>query len=110
MSKTPEQLIEEKRKDLVNDVYIGIHLEGLKQVIHFDVVVNSVEQSLYDIFLLGQQDGERRVEAKYKEIFDWLLGLNGDFPNLAEKPHYRFRTELRERLSSLSHESVGKEE
>lgn len=48
---------------------------------------------------LSERQGAEKVEAKYADIFAWLLGERGDFPNLAEKPHYRFRTELRERLS-----------
>lgn len=41
-------------------------------------------------------------DKKYQKIFDWLYGLDGDFPDLSQKPHYRFRTELRERLARLS--------
>lgn len=38
---------------------------------------------------------------KYDDIFAWLLGEHGEFPDLSQKPHYRFRTELRERIKHL---------
>ncbi len=41
------------------------------------------------------------VKKDYDPIFKWLLGENGDFPDLSEKPHYKFRTELRDRLAHL---------
>lgn len=43
--------------------------------------------------------GERE---RYAEIFAWLLGEGGDFPDLSQKPHYSFRTELRKKLSTLT--------
>lgn len=49
-----------------------------------------------------------KEREKYDEIFAWLLGEKGDFPNLAEKPHYRFRTELRARLAALPQTDVTK--
>ncbi len=45
---------------------------------------------------------------KYDSIFKWLLGENGDFPDLSQKPHYKFRTELREKLASLTPNSETK--
>lgn len=40
--------------------------------------------------------------TQYEEIFSWLLGENGNFPDLSQKPHYSFRSELRKRLSTNS--------
>lgn len=37
---------------------------------------------------LAQRDEE------YAEIFKWLLGEKGDFPDLSQKPHYSFRNIL----------------
>lgn len=48
------------------------------------------------------QAGVEARDVQYKGIFDWLHGLSGDFPDLSQKPHYCFRTELRERLQALS--------
>lgn len=33
--------------------------------------------------------------AELDDIFQWLFGRGGDFPDLSQKPHYAFRTELR---------------
>lgn len=66
--------------------------------------------------MLGQGDARRAVkdfirkeieeavrgrDEQYQPIFDWLLGQNGEFPNVTDKPHYAFRTELHRRLSLL---------
>jgi len=42
---------------------------------------------------------------KYDSIFKWLLGEEGDFPDLSQPPHYSFRSELRKRLSILNEQS-----
>ena len=42
---------------------------------------------------------EEKVQRGYDEIFSWLLGEKGDFPDLSTKPRYKFRPELRERLA-----------
>lgn len=44
---------------------------------------------------------EKWKVKQYEDIFKWLLGENGEFPNVMDKPHYAFRTELRRRLTSL---------
>ena len=41
------------------------------------------------------------MKLEYNRIFGWLLGNYGDFPDLSKKPHYSFRTELREKLEAL---------
>lgn len=41
-------------------------------------------------------------ERKYEEIFKWLMGEKGDFPDLSKKPHYSFRKELRKKLSAIT--------
>lgn len=50
-------------------------------------------------------DQEVRKQA-FKEVDDqiikWLRGLDGDFPDLSQNPHYKFRTELRERWEALT--------
>lgn len=48
--------------------------------------------------LARQKEEDRK---KYDQIFKWLLGKNGDFPDLSQKPHYSFRTELRKRLDAV---------
>ncbi len=65
-------------------------------------IVNKFRHSLTQMREETRRETLEEIENKYKDIFDWLLGQNGDFPNLAEKPHYSFRTELRERLSRLT--------
>ncbi len=40
-------------------------------------------------------------DERLVEIFQWLLGELGDFPDLSTKPHYRFRSELREKLKTV---------
>ncbi len=53
------------------------------------------------VFTMGQQAEQRgadRAEKKYADIFSWLQGTNGEFPDLSQKPHYSFRAELRSRL------------
>ncbi|MES2216647.1 MAG: hypothetical protein V4481_05135 [Patescibacteria group bacterium] len=44
----------------------------------------------------------KRIEKKYKDIFDWLHGLNGEFPDLSQKPHYRFRSELDKKIKDIN--------
>lgn len=39
--------------------------------------------------------------AKYREIFKWLLGESGEFPESIPRKRYGFRTELRKRLEAL---------
>ncbi len=40
-------------------------------------------------------------ESAYQEVFEWLLGEKGGFPDLSQKPHYSFRTELRKKLQLI---------
>lgn len=44
---------------------------------------------------------EEGKKKEYAEIFAWLLGEKGDFPDFSQKPHYSFRTELRKKLEAL---------
>lgn len=37
-----------------------------------------------------------------ESIFDWLHGENGEFPDLSQKPHYRFRSQLRQMRKMLN--------
>lgn len=48
-----------------------------------------------------EQSAIERTRKTYDPIFKWLLGENGRFPDLSQRPHYSFRSELRERLKSL---------
>ena len=41
------------------------------------------------------------LKKQYDGIYARLLGENGDFPDLSQKPHYKFRTELRERIAKI---------
>ena len=47
---------------------------------------------------LTEIDKQAREEEgkKYSEIFKWLLGESGDFPQSEKGKRYGFRTELRE--------------
>ena len=48
-------------------------------------------------------------DKQYKEIFNWLDGSKGDdFPDLSQKPHYRFRSEMRRRLEALLSKDISK--
>ena len=40
-------------------------------------------------------------EQKYQEIFTWLLGENGEFPESEKGKRYNWRPELRNRLKAL---------
>jgi hypothetical protein len=51
--------------------------------------------------------GREKAEKLYAPIFDWLYGVNGEFPDLSQKPHYRFRTELRKRLDAARKPNDG---
>lgn len=47
-------------------------------------------------------------DKKYKKIFDWLLGIKGDFPDLSRPPHYKFRSELRVMLEKSGLDIISK--
>ncbi len=61
-----------------------------------------VQSFLRQSLIEAKAEGAREREKKYADIFSWLQGLNGDFPDLSQKPHYSFRTELRKRLASIT--------
>lgn len=69
--------------------------------------VRLIEPMMLGAFANIAAETEARVKRgmgeRYQPIFDWLFGMNGDFPNLSEPPHYRFRTELQKRLTALEH-------
>lgn len=68
--------------------------EDLKKVLFSQDFINqAIEEAL--------KSRDKKLIERYQDIFSWLLGENGEFPNLSQKPHYRFRTELRERLKKL---------
>lgn len=48
------------------------------------------------------------VEQQYDDIFSWLLGENGDFPISEKGKRYNWRSELRQRLSTLQAPQKGK--
>lgn len=47
----------------------------------------------------SHQAGVEEERRKNKDIFDWLLGEKGDFPDLSQKAHYSFRKELRKKIA-----------
>ena len=90
-----------KNKNYIDDI------KKLFKIMQKDVAMcNHLSDSyLEDLIKIYNQVERRKVEElekKYKDIFLWLSGENGDFSDLSQKPHYSFRTELRERLKSLS--------
>jgi hypothetical protein len=40
-------------------------------------------------------------QDQVESIFAWLHGENGDFPDLSQKPHYSFRSQLRTMRKAL---------
>lgn len=83
-----EELIDAIRKHCPEDM--RMHLWG------------NIERLENESYAAGAEAKAAEVRGEYDEIFKWLLGESGDFPNLSEKSHYSFRTELRERLSALT--------
>lgn len=51
------------------------------------------------IELTAERDTLRAENEKHQEIFSWLLGENGEFPESTPGKRYGFRTELRKRLA-----------
>lgn len=72
-------------------------LEGLEPALTSDIA-----EIVLEVLAAETLKAREEVEQKYADIFAWLLGEKGDFPNVTDKPHYSFRTELRKRLSTLS--------
>lgn len=72
--------------------------EIIKQYDHEEYGVFARMRQEIDEALAERQSCEEMVEM-YDEIFKWLLGEKGDFPDLSQKPHYSFRTELRAKLT-----------
>ena len=77
-----------------------------------DVLENAISDENRELAICSREEVWKKIDRlislvveqekeKYKEIFEWLLGEKGDFPDLSQKPHYSFRTELRERLKGL---------
>lgn len=63
--------------------------------------INGKEYVLKDAVAQAKAEERDALRKEYTAIFAWLLGEKGDFPDLSQKPHYSFRTELRQRLSHL---------
>lgn len=60
-------------------------------------------ENLVDTLIQHAVEAAREAEReRHSSIYKWLLGESGEFPNLAEKPHYSFRTELRKRIEALT--------
>lgn len=96
---TPER--EKKIREKIHQFYATQH-EGILQP---EIIESSTEWLTNLVLNLVSQELTHALAKKdeeYSDIFAWLLGEKGDFPNLAEKPHYRFRTKLREMLSTLN--------
>jgi hypothetical protein len=78
------------------------------EVDEFDETVTALNN------LIAQEINKARsqLEEQYNDIFMWLLGEKGDFPESIPGKRYGFRTELRAKLAALKakggEDNVGK--
>ena len=65
-------------------------------------IVPALKQKLFA--LIKDIDRQARIDQdkKYDSISQWLLGLNGDFPSPEKGKRFNWRSELRDRLSTLN--------
>jgi len=97
-AKLPKRLSKKQRK-----IFEELKKEYPDDAGEIDMLVS--DPFVQDLIAQAKEQGKRERDKEYKPIFEWLCGERGDFPNLAEKPHYRFRTELREKLKAPSPKS-----
>jgi hypothetical protein len=67
-----------------------------------------LRQALTQAHQAGIDEGKFQEKVKWEtyqdeveSIFAWLHGDNGDFPDLSQKPHYSFRSQLRTMRKAL---------
>ena len=58
------------------------------------------EQTLAEV--REEREEWKTYHDQVESIFNWLQGENGDFPDLSQKPHYSFRSDLRRLRATLT--------
>lgn len=76
----------------------GEELGEFQEDCDLDLVFEAIN-SLPD--LLKEVEKSREAMKETEDLMLWLLGEDGDFPDLSQKPHYSFRTELRKRRDQI---------
>lgn len=79
--------------EVINEMYekAAVERDALKDIINSDKTTLDACRVTIDAL--------RAENEKHQEIFSWLLGENGEFPESTPGKRYGFRTELRKRLA-----------
>ncbi len=68
----------------------------------YSTTPNSIVSFIDDALTSIDQQAREEERKKVEDVISWLLGENGDFPDLSQKPHYKFRTELRKKWNDIT--------